>query len=78
MHFERNGNGNGELAMPGDVIRVVLADDHAVVRAGLRAVLGIRPVALRGAAMAVAPRRVLQRRNAVRYDPEVWLRRYGA
>jgi DNA-binding NarL/FixJ family response regulator len=26
--------------MPGDVIRVVLADDHAVVRAGLRAVLG--------------------------------------
>ena len=25
--------------MPGDVIRVVLADDHAVVRAGLRAVL---------------------------------------
>jgi DNA-binding NarL/FixJ family response regulator len=26
--------------MPGDVIRVVLADDHAVVRAGLKAVLG--------------------------------------
>jgi two-component system, NarL family, response regulator NreC len=26
--------------MPGDIIRVVLADDHAVVRAGLRAVLG--------------------------------------
>jgi DNA-binding NarL/FixJ family response regulator len=26
--------------MPGDLIRVVLADDHAVVRAGLRAVLG--------------------------------------
>lgn len=26
--------------MPGDVIRVVLADDHAIVRAGLRAVLG--------------------------------------
>src|SRR5690349_15225371 len=25
--------------MPGDVIRVVLADDHAVVRAGLKAVL---------------------------------------
>ena len=25
--------------MPGDVIRVILADDHAVVRAGLRAVL---------------------------------------
>jgi DNA-binding NarL/FixJ family response regulator len=27
-------------AMPGDLIRVVLADDHAVVRAGLKAVLG--------------------------------------
>ena len=26
--------------MPGDQIRIVLADDHAVVRAGLRAVLG--------------------------------------
>lgn len=26
--------------MPGDLIRVVLADDHAVVRAGLKAVLG--------------------------------------
>jgi two-component system, NarL family, response regulator NreC len=26
--------------MPGDIIRVVLADDHAIVRAGLRAVLG--------------------------------------
>ena len=26
--------------MPGDTIRVVLADDHTVVRAGLRAVLG--------------------------------------
>ncbi|MGE5099641.1 MAG: response regulator transcription factor, partial [Deltaproteobacteria bacterium] len=26
--------------MTGDVIRVVLADDHAVVRAGLKAVLG--------------------------------------
>ncbi|HXC26123.1 MAG TPA: response regulator transcription factor [Gemmatimonadaceae bacterium] len=29
--------------MPPDVIRVVLADDHAVVRAGLRAVLGKAP-----------------------------------
>ena len=27
--------------MPGDIIRVVLADDHAVVRAGLRAVLSV-------------------------------------
>jgi DNA-binding NarL/FixJ family response regulator len=27
--------------MTGDVIRVILADDHAVVRAGLRAVLGV-------------------------------------
>jgi hypothetical protein len=46
--------------------------------AGLRAVTGIRSVALRGAAMAVAPQRVLARRNAVRYDPDVWMRRYGA
>src|SRR5438477_10868426 len=28
-----------EIRMTGDVIRVVLADDHAVVRAGLKAVL---------------------------------------
>ena len=27
--------------MPGDIIRVVLADDHAVVRAGLKAVLSV-------------------------------------
>jgi glycosyltransferase involved in cell wall biosynthesis len=46
--------------------------------AGLRALLGIRPVALRGAGMALAPKRVLARRNEVHYDPEVWLRRYGA
>jgi glycosyltransferase involved in cell wall biosynthesis len=46
--------------------------------AGLGALRGIRPVAVRGAAMAVAPQRVAQRRNDVRYDPEVWLRRYGA
>jgi DNA-binding NarL/FixJ family response regulator len=26
--------------MSGDLIRVIIADDHAVVRAGLRAVLG--------------------------------------
>ena len=29
--------------MSGDLIRVVLADDHAVVRAGLKAVLGAAP-----------------------------------
>ena len=29
--------------MPGDLIRVVLADDHAVVRAGLKAVLSAAP-----------------------------------
>lgn len=29
--------------MAGDVIRIVLADDHAVVRAGLKAVLGAAP-----------------------------------
>ena len=27
--------------MTGDIIRVILADDHAVVRAGLKAVLGV-------------------------------------
>jgi hypothetical protein len=27
--------------------------------------------------MAAAPRRVAQRRADVRYDPEVWMRRYG-
>jgi glycosyltransferase involved in cell wall biosynthesis len=46
--------------------------------AGVRAARGIRPVALRGLAMAVAPRWVAQRRLAVRFDPEVWLRRYGS
>ncbi|MEY2471887.1 MAG: hypothetical protein QOK28_1216 [Actinomycetota bacterium] len=46
--------------------------------AGIRALRGIRPVALRGAAMAVAPRLVLQRRDDMRYDPAVWMRRYGA
>ena len=46
--------------------------------AGARAVRGIRPVALRGLAMAAAPRWIAQRRADVRYDPEVWLRRYGS
>ena len=46
--------------------------------AGLRATTGIRPVAVRGAAMAVAPKWTVQRRNEVRYDPAVWMRRYGA
>jgi glycosyltransferase involved in cell wall biosynthesis len=46
--------------------------------AGARAVRGIRPVALRGLAMAVAPRLMAQRRAEVRYDPKVWLRRYGS
>ena len=45
--------------------------------AGLRARHGIRSVSLRGAAMAVAPRTVARRREQVRYDPAVWLRRYG-
>jgi glycosyltransferase involved in cell wall biosynthesis len=45
--------------------------------AGLRALRGIRPVAVRGAAMALAPRRVQARRDAVRYDPIVWMRRFG-
>ncbi len=46
--------------------------------AGARALRGIRPVALRGLAMAAAPRLVARRRADVRYDPEVWLRRYGS
>jgi DNA-binding NarL/FixJ family response regulator len=32
--------GKGEVYVPTDLIRVLLADDHAVVRAGLKAVLG--------------------------------------
>src|SRR5678816_141441 len=31
----------GDVQMTGDTIRVVLADDHTVVRAGLKAVLGV-------------------------------------
>ncbi|HVT76079.1 MAG TPA: hypothetical protein VHD87_03535, partial [Acidimicrobiales bacterium] len=46
--------------------------------AGLRALPGIRAVAVRGAAMALAPKWTVARRNEVRYDPDVWLRRYGA
>ncbi|HUR76477.1 MAG TPA: glycosyltransferase family A protein [Acidimicrobiales bacterium] len=46
--------------------------------AGLRAARGIRPVAARGLAMAVAPRWVARRRRALRYEPGVWMRRYGA
>lgn len=45
--------------------------------AGVRAARGTRRVALRGAAMAVAPRAVALRRNAVRFDTEVWMRRYS-
>jgi glycosyltransferase involved in cell wall biosynthesis len=46
--------------------------------AGLRAVRGTRRVALRGAAMAAAPKWTRARRDEVRYDPAVWMRRYGA
>ncbi len=45
--------------------------------AGLRAMRGIRPVAIRGVAMALAPRYVARRRAEVRFDPDVWMRRYG-
>ena len=34
------GNGSTTRSAPSDVIKVILADDHAVVRAGLKAVLG--------------------------------------
>ncbi len=46
--------------------------------AGLRAARGVRPVAVRGVAMATAPKWVARRRVEVRYDPAVWMRRYGA
>jgi glycosyltransferase involved in cell wall biosynthesis len=55
-----------------------LAGERHGVRAraaGLRALRGNRSVAVRGAAMALAPRTVAGRRAAVHYDPEVWLRR---
>jgi glycosyltransferase involved in cell wall biosynthesis len=45
---------------------------------GVRAVRGIRPVAVRGLAMAVAPKTVARRRLDTRYDADVWMRRYGA
>ena len=50
----------------------------AARRAGLRATRGIRSVALRGVAMALAPRYFARKRAAVRFDPEVWLKRYGS
>lgn len=46
--------------------------------AGLRALGGISQVAQRGVAMALAPRYFARKREAVRYDPAVWLKRYGA
>lgn len=49
----------------------------AARQAGLHALRGIRSVALRGAAMAIAPKAVARRREQVRYTSSVWLRRYG-
>lgn len=49
----------------------------AARRAGLRALRGIKPVAIRGAAMALAPRTVAKRREAVRFRTDVWMKRYG-
>jgi glycosyltransferase involved in cell wall biosynthesis len=46
--------------------------------AALRALPGIRPVAVRGIAMAVAPKAVARRREKVRYNPSVWLKRYSS
>jgi Glycosyl transferase family 2 len=43
----------------------------------LRSVRGVRSVAVRGLAMAMAPGAVARRREDVRHDPDVWLRRYG-
>jgi hypothetical protein len=59
-----------ELAAEGKSVRARLA--------GARATRGVRSVALRGLAMSVAPGWVARRREKVRYDPEVWLRRYDA
>lgn len=55
------------------------ADGHGLRAriAGVRATRGIRSVAIRGAAMALAPTRVAKRRDAVRFDTSVWMKRYG-
>jgi glycosyltransferase involved in cell wall biosynthesis len=44
-------------------------------RAALSSLAGNRRVAIRGAAMTVAPRAVARRRAATHYEPDVWLRR---
>lgn len=49
----------------------------AARRAGLAALRGDRRVALRGAAMAVAPKAVARRREQVRFSPSTWLKRYS-
>ncbi len=49
----------------------------AARRAGLGAWRGGRRVALRGAAMAVAPKTVARRRDQVRFSPSTWLKRYS-
>ena len=49
----------------------------AARRAGLGALRGERRVAVRGAAMAVAPRTVARRRDAVRFRSGAWMRRYA-
>ena len=45
--------------------------------AGLKATRGVRSVALRGLAMAVAPRAIARRREAVRYETDTWMKRQG-
>lgn len=52
-------------------------DRFAARRVALGALRGPRRVALRGAAMTIAPRATAARRDKVRYDPAVWLRRYS-
>jgi len=46
--------------------------------AGIKAARGVRSVALRGIGMAVAPRAVARRRQEVRHDVDVWLKRFGS
>ena len=54
------------------------AGDTSKARAaGLKATRGVKSVAVRGLAMALAPRVVAKRRDAVRHDVDVWLKRYG-
>ncbi len=58
-------------------VAAAMGDPRGARVAGLRAARGgSRRVALRGAAMSLAPRSVARRRARVRFDTDVWLKRY--